>query len=158
MTPNPPLALIIEDEANIAEIIRSALNCVGLKTVTASSAAEGLECLQTSSPDLILLDLMLPDINGYSFLDLLHESEMDEIPIVIVSGCVSPEAQKLGFALGARDYITKPFRIQDLVTRVQRALETSPGKPRAAEAARLRKKRDSESKAGSIYRDGEPAR
>ena len=66
--------LCIEDEANIADVIKASLAYGGFKVVTAATAAEGLEMAQTCRPELILLDLILPDINGYSFFDLLQES------------------------------------------------------------------------------------
>jgi DNA-binding response OmpR family regulator len=81
--------------------------------------------MQSRRPDLILLDLLLPDVNGYSFIDLLRDYEgLDQIPIVIVSGCASPEAQSLGRELGARAYLIKPFTAPELIECVNGVLES----------------------------------
>jgi DNA-binding response OmpR family regulator len=101
----------------------------------AGTAAEALELLRARRPVMILLDLLLPDVNGYSFMDLLRDYEdLDKIPVMIVSGCASPEAQSLGRELGACAYMVKPFTAQELIERVQEILgrkpqvEKSPGR------------------------------
>jgi DNA-binding response OmpR family regulator len=110
------LILCVEDEHLSAEAVRRALNYAGYQVQVASTAAAALEALQARRPDLILLDLLLPDVNGYSFIDLLRDYEdLDQIPIVIVSGCASPEAQSLGRELGARSYLIKPFTAPELI-------------------------------------------
>jgi|GEM_PF-2435864 len=140
LNPESPTILCIEDEANIADVIKASLLYGGFHVMVAATAAEGLDMARTFRPDLILLDLILPDINGYSFFDLLQESELTDIPVVIVSGCVSTEAQALGRRLGAVDYITKPFDIKDLIARVRKAVrgskaERKPARGRSSKAA-----------------------
>jgi two-component system OmpR family response regulator len=112
----PKLILCVEDEHLSAEAVRRALNFAGYEVQTAATAATALASMQARRPDLVLLDLLLPDVNGYSFIDLLRDHEgLDQIPIVIVSGCASPEAQSLGRELGARAYLIKPFTAQELI-------------------------------------------
>jgi DNA-binding response OmpR family regulator len=119
----PKLILCVEDEPLSAEAVRRALNFAGFDVVVAASAAGGLESIQKRTPDLILLDILLPDVNGYSFIDLLREQNgLPQIPIVIVSGCVSEEAQTLGRDLGAKGYLTKPFTAKELIDCVQGVL------------------------------------
>lgn len=122
-----PVVLCIEDEAKIADVIRESLCFGGFTVLIASNAAEGLELAYSRAPDLILLDLILPDINGYSFFDLLRDGDLSSIPVIIVSGCTSGEAQSLGLRLGAYDYITKPFVVADLIERVRRGVIAGQG-------------------------------
>jgi DNA-binding response OmpR family regulator len=114
------LILCIEDDPLAAQAIRRTLVSAGFEVQVAGTAAEALALLQARRPVLILLDLLLPDVNGYSFMDLLRDYEdLDKIPVMIVSGCASPEAQSLGRELGACAYMVKPFTAQELVDRVQ---------------------------------------
>lgn len=119
----PKLILCVEDEHLSAEAVRRALNYAGYEVQTAATAAAALTSMQSRRPDLVLLDLLLPDVNGYSFIDLLHDYEgLDQIPIIISSGCASPEAQSLGRELGARAYLIKPFTAQELIECVNSVL------------------------------------
>ncbi len=103
------------------EMLYRSLAPAGYQCLGAETAAEALELLQTNAIDLILLDLMLPDVNGYSFFELLREARL-QVPVVIISGCVSKDALELGWELGAIDYVTKPFNPTELVFRVRKAL------------------------------------
>ena len=126
------LILCIEDDPLAAQAIRRTLVFAGFEVQVASTAAEALDFLRTRRPVMILLDLLLPDVNGYSFMDLLHDYEdLDKIPVMIVSGCASPEAQSLGRELGACAYMIKPFTAQELIDRVHEVLGNKPqaGKP-----------------------------
>lgn len=119
----PKLILCVEDEHLSAEAVRRALNYAGYEVQTAATAAAALAAMQVRRPDLVLLDLLLPDVNGYSFIDLLRDYEgLDQIPIIIVSGCASPEAQSLGRELGARSYLIKPFTAPELIECVNNVL------------------------------------
>ncbi len=118
-----PLILCIEDEESVSDVIRQSLNLAGYEVMTAACAEDAIAALHTHRPDLILLDLLLPDINGYSLLEYLKESGGPaDIPILIVSGCVSPEAVELGFERGAVGYLRKPFRPHHLIQHVNRIL------------------------------------
>ncbi len=117
------LILCVEDELLAAEAVRRVLGSAGFEVQLAATAAAALEAMQLRRPDLILLDLLLPDVNGYSFIDLLRDHrDLEQVPIVIVSGCASPEAQSLGRELGARAYLIKPFTAQELIDCVKTVL------------------------------------
>lgn len=114
--------LIIDDEAPLRDMLRRCLTPVGCECIGAETAGEAMDILQTQPIDLILLDLMLPDVNGYSFFELLQEARIGT-PVVIISGCTSKDALQLGWELGAVDYVTKPFNPTELIFRVRRALD-----------------------------------
>jgi DNA-binding response OmpR family regulator len=117
------LILCIEDDPLAAQAIRRTLAFAGFEVQVAGTAAQAMDLLQTRRPVMILLDLLLPDVNGYSFMDLLRDHEdLDKIPVMIVSGCASPEAQSLGRELGACAYMIKPFTAQELIDRVHEVL------------------------------------
>jgi two-component system, OmpR family, phosphate regulon response regulator PhoB len=119
------LILSIEDEACVTDVIEQTLTVGGFEVVSAIDAEHAIEFMQSKTPDLILLDLMLPDIAGYSFFELVRvTSKTRNIPIMIVSGCVSDEAEALGLKMGASDYLRKPFAPEDLLARVNRVLDS----------------------------------
>lgn len=121
------LILCIEDDPLAAQAMRRTLVYAGFEVQVASTAAEALEYLRARQPVMILLDLLLPDVNGYSFMDLLRDYEdLDKIPVMIVSGCASPEAQSLGRELGACAYMVKPFTAPELIERVCEVLQIKP--------------------------------
>ena len=108
--------LVVEDEEDILELVQYNLSKSGFAVTAVTSGEDALKAVLASHPDLVLLDLLLPDVNGYSFIDLLRDhGDLDRVPIVIVSGCASPEAQSLGRELGARAYLVKPFTAQELI-------------------------------------------
>ena len=115
--------LSVDDEQDVTDLVRFHLKRAGYDVVTASTGREALECVQQHKPDLILLDLMLPDIDGFGVCEILRrQSETATIPIVILTAWATPEAQHVGLDLGALDYLTKPFSPKGLVERVNRLL------------------------------------
>ncbi len=117
------LILAIEDEEPVQEAIVAALEASGFTVITASSGEEGLEHLLAESPDLVVLDLMLPNINGMEVCALIRERS--EVPIVMLTGLDAEDDRVEGLTRGADDYITKPFRARELVARVQAVLRRS---------------------------------
>jgi DNA-binding response OmpR family regulator len=111
--------LVIEDEEAISELIRLNLNMVGYSVAQAMDGQEGLDMIHTSNPDLILLDLMLPKIDGY---DLLPEITSRNIPVILLTAKDSLKDKVKGFSLGADDYITKPFEGMELIARIKAVL------------------------------------
>ena len=90
----------------------------------AANGWEALHAIRTNRPDLVLLDLMLPDLDGFGVCEILRrDAKTATIPIVIVSAWASPDSRNLGLELGALDYITKPFSPAELVARVNRLLQ-----------------------------------
>ena len=123
--------LIIEDEADVAGLLRYNLSEAGFGVLVASDGIEGLEIARKDHPDLIVLDLLLPGMNGYAVCRKLREdSNTVELPILILTAKAETNERIKGLELGADDYVTKPFSPRELVLRVQGLLRrSSPGKP-----------------------------
>ncbi len=115
-----PTIIIIEDEKNICDFIRTTLTAHGYKAITASSGQEGLSFITSYLPDLILLDLGLPDIDGIEIIKNVREWSL--IPIIVISARSQEEEKVLALDSGCDDYITKPFGISELLARIRTAL------------------------------------
>ena len=99
------------------------LTRAGYEVLTAATGREALATVAARRPDLILLDLMLPDIDGFGVCEILRrDSATAAIPIVLLTAWATTDARSLGLELGALDYLTKPFSPRDLTTRVQQLL------------------------------------
>jgi two-component system, OmpR family, alkaline phosphatase synthesis response regulator PhoP len=115
--------LSVEDERDVLDLIRFHLTRAGYEVLTATSGREALESIRVRRPDLVLLDLMLPDIDGFAVCEILRrEPAKATIPIVIVSAWNTNDSRNLGLELGALDYLTKPFSPKVLVERVRSLL------------------------------------
>jgi DNA-binding response OmpR family regulator len=113
--------LVIEDNANLAFGLTRSLESEGYEVEAAEDGLRGLELARTCGADLVVLDLMLPGIDGYSVLRQLREHGSD-VPVLILTAR-SEEADKVvGFRLGADDYVTKPFGLSELLARVEAIL------------------------------------
>ncbi len=109
--------LIVEDEKNIVDILRFNLQREGYQTAEAYDGEAGLELARTGDPDLILLDVMLPKMNGFDVCRKLRD-EGNSVPIIILTAREEEADKVLGLEIGADDYITKPFSMRELVARV----------------------------------------
>ena len=113
--------LAIDDESDLTELIAYHLSRAGHEVETATNGWEAIEQVARNRPDLILLDLMLPDLDGFGFCEILRRNPATAtIPIIIISAWASQDSRLLGLELGALDYITKPFSPHVLVERVNR--------------------------------------
>jgi two-component system, OmpR family, phosphate regulon response regulator PhoB len=131
--------LIIEDEQDLAGLIDYNLRAAGFQTDTAGTGAGGLALARSVRPDLVLLDLMLPDLSGSEVLRLLKaDPELRRTAVIIVSA-KGQEADRIqGLELGADDYVAKPFSVRELLLRVRAVLRRSePGDLADAEAVLL---------------------
>jgi len=118
--------LVIEDNANLAFGLTRSLESEGYEVESAEDGTRGLALARSCGADLIVLDLMLPGIDGYSLLRQLRE-EGSDVPVLILTAR-SEEADKVvGFRLGADDYVTKPFGLSELLARVQAILRRARG-------------------------------
>jgi two-component system catabolic regulation response regulator CreB len=112
--------LIIEDEATIAETIRYALGADGFEAVCRATGAEGLAELERTPADLVILDIGLPDINGF---ELFHRiGAVSAVPVIFLTARAGEIDRIVGLELGADDYVTKPFSPRELVARVRTVL------------------------------------
>lgn len=115
--------LIIEDEKNICNFIKTTLKPQGYKITTASSASEGLSIINSGGCDLVLLDLGLPDMDG---LEIIRQVRTwSSLPIIIISARTKEQEKVQALDLGADDYITKPFGTAELMARIRTALRHS---------------------------------
>lgn len=116
--------LTVDDERDVLELIRFHLAKAGHRVLTASCGREALDIIRSSTPDLVLLDLMLPDIDGFGVCEILRRNpKTAATPIIIVSAWGTLDSKNLGLELGALDYLTKPFSPKALVDRVHKLLE-----------------------------------
>ena len=122
-----PTVLSVDDEPDMTDLARLHLHRVGYEVLTASSGRQAIETVHARHPDLVLLDLMLPDIDGFSVCDILRSDPATAaIPIIIVSAWSTSDARATGFEYGVLDYVTKPFSPQELIARVNRLLGPRP--------------------------------
>jgi DNA-binding response OmpR family regulator len=120
-----PTVLIVEDELKLRDLVRSYLERDGLTVLTAGTGAEGLHLAATAKPDLIILDLGLPDIPGESIAAEVRRGS--GVPIVMLTAKVEEADRIRGLELGADDYVTKPFSPRELVLRVRAVLRRGVG-------------------------------
>lgn len=119
-----PLILSVDDEQDVTSLVEFHLTRAGCDVITAASGREALELVAKRKPALILLDLMLPDIDGFGVCEILRRDPATAaIPVVIVTAWATPDARLVGLELGALDYLTKPFSPREVVERVQRLLD-----------------------------------
>ena len=152
--------LIVEDEKNIVDILRFNLRKEGYDTLEAFDGVTGLRLALEESPDLILLDLMLPEMNGLEECKLLRDKGKNT-PVLIITAREEETDKVLGLELGADDYITKPFSMRELLARVKaniRRMSMVPaGKGAAASTNRMELGRvtvDTDQMA--VLKDGQP--
>jgi len=112
--------LIIDDEAVIRNVLKSSLKKEGYEAWTAANGTEGLEMAAEILPDIILLDINMPDINGYEVLErLLADKETSDIPVIFLTARADKAEQVRGLEAGAVDYITKPFYLKEVLARIR---------------------------------------
>jgi two-component system phosphate regulon response regulator PhoB len=120
-----PKILVVDDEPDAVELIQFNLKSAGFDVVTASDGEEALKKARTLMPNLIVLDLMLPEVDGLEVCKILRrDSQTSGIPIVMLTAKAAEVDRVLGLELGADDYVTKPFSPRELVLRVKRLLRT----------------------------------
>ncbi|MDE6108193.1 MAG: response regulator, partial [Oscillospiraceae bacterium] len=110
--------LIVEDEKNIVDILSFNLGREGYETLAAYDGEKGLKLALEENPDLILLDLMLPKMNGFDVCRAVREKNTST-PIIMLTARESESDKVLGLETGADDYITKPFSMRELLARVK---------------------------------------
>ena len=120
------LIAIVDDEPDILELVQVNLEKAGFKTRAFKDAGAFLNFLKNRTPDLLVLDLMLPDINGIELCKKIRESNSYyDFPIIMLTAKDSEFDKVLGLELGADDYITKPFSVRELIARVKEVLRRS---------------------------------
>jgi two-component system phosphate regulon response regulator PhoB len=111
--------VIIEDERDVARLLEFNLQQAGYTVMTAGTGAEGLAMIRTQSPDVVILDLMLPDTTGYEVCKTIRgEKQFADIGVLMLTAKGEPEDRILGLEVGADDYVVKPFVVREVVLRV----------------------------------------
>ncbi len=115
--------LIVDDEQDIVESLKFVLETAGYNCYTAFDGEEGLRLAKEIMPDLIILDVMMPKINGYKISRLLkYDSKYKNIPILMITARSQEEDKLIGEETGADEYITKPFDLDDVLKQVEKYL------------------------------------
>jgi two-component system alkaline phosphatase synthesis response regulator PhoP len=119
--------LVIDDEMQIVEICSDYIKAAGFDVITASNGLKGLAAVRREKPDLIVLDLMMPEMDGLDFCRTLRRE--NDTPIIILTARVDETDKLIGLELGADDYITKPFSPRELVARIRVVLRRTSNEP-----------------------------
>ena len=135
MSNNKYKILVVEDDRNIASFIQTILETNGYQVLTAERCQQGILVLSSHVPDLVVLDLGLPDLDGEEFIRIVRQNSM--IPIIVLSARTEESDKVSALDLGANDYITKPFGTAELVARVRAALRTNRHNVQAAASGGL---------------------
>lgn len=112
--------LVVDDKANVRTLLREYLTENGYRVVTADNGRTALFVARQEKPDLILLDIMMPEMDGYEFIRV-HRREV-ETPVILLTARIEETDKVLGLELGADDYVTKPFGMRELLARVRAVL------------------------------------
>jgi two-component system alkaline phosphatase synthesis response regulator PhoP len=116
----PKKILIVEDEAEIAQLVKLYLDKDGFRTATANTGVEGLKLIKTDRPDMVILDLMLPEMDGLEICKKIRNApDTALLPVLMLTAKAEESDTIIGLELGADDYVTKPFSPKVLVTRVK---------------------------------------
>lgn len=122
----PISILIIEDDEELASVLSTRLTSQGYDVVSAATGARGLARARTERPDLVLLDLKLPDVDGFAVCQELADSpETCGIPVIVLSGMERPDIVRRSRAAGCRYFVRKPYDPNALLTLMERAIEES---------------------------------
>lgn len=133
MAHNKGTVLSVDDDQDLQVVIRHYLEQEGYKILTANSGAEMLAKLETSTPDIILLDLILPDNDGLSLLTMIRNKS--DAAVIVVSGKDETADRIVGLEMGADDYLTKPFEMRELSARIKAVLRRTNEQPAANDKA-----------------------
>ena len=134
----PARILVIEDEPDISALVAYQLAHAGFQVRTASTGREALRALDSETPDLVVLDLMLPEVSGTEILRTMRSQKATrDTPVIVLTARSDEEDRLRGFELGADDYISKPFSPKELVLRVRAVLRRAPPSEPGAKGGRV---------------------
>ena len=118
MTGKPTTILFVEDELNLAEIVKESLESRGFEVIHHATATAGLEAYYSQRPDMLILDVMLPDADGFAMARQIRATDMDT-PVIFLTSKSLPQDVVTGFESGGNDYLRKPFSMEELVVRIK---------------------------------------
>jgi DNA-binding response OmpR family regulator len=123
MAASSPVILVVEDQPQMRDLLGAVLTSAGYRVVEAPDGSTALAHLRTGATDLVLLDVVLPDFDGYAVARWIRaEPAFAQLPILMLTGLVTEADAVQGFSAGADDYVRKPFLINELLARVRRLL------------------------------------
>lgn len=131
----PQLILVVDDEPKVARLARDYLEKNGFRVLTAGDGQSALTTARREKPDLVILDLMLPQIDGREVCRILRRES--DVPIIMLTALSEEIDQVTGLEIGADDYITKPFSVRTLVARVRALLRRTRGEVKAPDLIRV---------------------
>jgi len=120
MSSQPKLILVVDDEPRMIRFIRMNLELEGYRVIEAHNGLEALDRVREDLPDLVILDVMMPELDGFETLELLRE--VSDVPVIMLTVKADEEDKVRGLELGADDYVTKPFSPRELSSRVKAVL------------------------------------
>ena len=154
-----PSVLVVDDEPNIRELVQVALQFHGCTVTTAATGKDALRQAETDRPDLIVLDVVLPDLDGFEVCRRLR-SGGNEVPVIFLTARDTSSDTVTGLALGGDDYVTKPFSVESLVARVRAVLRRASRAPAGEAVPETQKLRagdlELDESRWTVHRAGQP--
>ena len=123
----PPRVLVVDDEPNLVRLLAESLSDAGYEVLTAAEGQEGVRRLYADRPDLVVLDVRMPRMDGWETLKRVRE--VSDVPVILLTARDAEADRLRGFALGADDYVTKPFSLAELGARVRAVLARAHARP-----------------------------
>jgi two-component system, OmpR family, response regulator len=124
--PSEAKLLVVEDDANILELLSASLRFAGFDVSTATSGSAAVSAAKNANPDLVVLDVMLPDLDGFEVIRLMREGGA-RTPVVFLTARDGTEDKIRGLTLGGDDYVTKPFSLEEVIARIRAVLRRTRG-------------------------------
>jgi two-component system OmpR family response regulator len=122
--------LVVDDEPNIRELLAASLRFAGFEVATAADGRQALQLAETVQPDLVVLDVMMPGIDGFEVMRRMRERQQP-VPVLFLTARDATEDKIAGLTLGGDDYITKPFSLEEVLARIRAVLRRTQGGDRA---------------------------
>jgi two-component system, OmpR family, KDP operon response regulator KdpE len=133
------LVLVVDDEAPIVRLLRATLEADGYAVITADRGAAALDIVNAERPDLVVLDVMMPEMDGFETLRRIRsQSQLTRVPVIMLTARTSDIDKLKGFQSGADDYVTKPFNPDELLARINAVLRRTSGDVSVTATQRLR--------------------
>ena len=120
--------LVAEDETSLNDLLQDALRMNGYETISAKHGLEALRLIREQKPDLVILDINMPQLDGFGVIEKLR-NENNNVPIIVLTARDQKDDKTIGFGLGADDFVTKPFGLEELLMRVAAVLRRSKNTP-----------------------------
>ena len=120
--------LVAEDETSLNDLLQDALRMNGYETISAKHGLEALRLIREQKPDLVILDINMPQLDGFGVIEKLR-NENNNVPVIVLTARDQRDDKSIGFGLGADDFVTKPFGLEELLMRVAAVLRRSKNTP-----------------------------